>query len=120
MTSRHFARASFLVLFTATVAWADFPQHPQVVREAEQSFNLARRLEQAGNLEQALAIYTRLLDEFPSNIQYYQRMKYLLRNNARYVELIEVIHDHLDLYPNDIQSRVELGDIQLAQGDKEG
>ncbi|MFC1618988.1 tetratricopeptide repeat protein [Candidatus Neomarinimicrobiota bacterium] len=120
MASRHFARAFFLIIFVAAITRADSSQHPQVLREAEQSFNLARRLEQAGNLEQAMAIYTRLLDEFPGNIQYYQRMKYLLRNNARYAELIEVINDHLDLYPDDIQSRVELGDIQLAQGDKEG
>lgn len=108
------------ILFATGSIRADAPQHPQVLPEAQQSFNLARRLEQAGNLEQALAIYTRLLDEYPGNIQYYQRVKHLLRNNARYAELIEVIHAHLDLFPNDIQSRVELGDIQLALGDKEG
>ena len=90
----------------------------QAIREAEQSFNLALKLEQAGNTEQALAIYVRLVEEFPGNVRYYQRLKYLLRNSAQYSELLRVIDDHLRLYPDDIQSLVELGDIQLALGQK--
>ncbi len=46
----------------------------QAIREAEQSFNLALKLEKAGNTEQALAIYVRLVEEFPGNVRYYQRL----------------------------------------------
>jgi len=93
-------------------------QAGQAIREAEQSFNLALKLEQAGNTEQALAIYVRLVEEFPGNVRYYQRLKYLLRNFARYDELLQAIENHLLRYPADIQSLVELGDIQLALGQK--
>jgi len=93
-------------------------QTGQAVREAEQSFNLALKLEKAGNTEQALAIYVRLVEEFPGNVRYYQRLKYLLRNSAQYSELLRVIDDHLRLYPGDIQSLVELGDVRLALGQK--
>ncbi|MFB0517376.1 MAG: tetratricopeptide repeat protein, partial [Candidatus Neomarinimicrobiota bacterium] len=94
------------------------PQSRQAIREAEQSFNLALKLEQSGNTEQALAIYSRLVKEFPGNIRYYQRLKHVLRNSAQYSELLQVINDHLRLQPNDIQSLVELGDVQLALGNK--
>ena len=87
-------------------------------REAEQSFNLAVKLEQAGNREQARAIYERLVAEFPGNRRYYQRLKRLLRSSAQYRDLLQVVDAHLRRYPDDIQSRVELGDAQLALGDK--
>jgi len=90
----------------------------QAVREAEQSFNLALKLEKAGNTEQALAIYVRLVEEFPGNVRYYQRLKHLLRISARYDELLQVIENHLHRYPADIQSLVELGDVRLARGQK--
>ncbi len=90
----------------------------QAIKEAEQSFNLALKLEQAGNTEQALAIYVRLVEEFPGNVRYYQRLKYLLRNSARYDELLQAVENHLQRYPADIQSLVELGDVQLALGQK--
>ncbi len=90
----------------------------QAIREAEQSFNLALKLEKSGNTEQALAIYVRLVEEFPGNVRYYQRLKQMLRNSAQYSELLRVIDDHLRLYPDDIQSLVELGNVQLALGRK--
>ena len=102
----------------AGVALAGSPQDRKALREAEQSFNLALKLEQAGNTEQALAIYVRLAREFPGNYRYYQRLKLLLRNSARYDELLQAIDDHLRLFPDDIQSLVELGNIQLAMGRK--
>ncbi len=91
-------------------------QTDQQLREAEQSFDLARQLESIGNIEQALAIYYRLVEEFPNTISYYQQLKQALRNSARYSELLQVIDDHLSLNPNDLQSFVELGDVQLALG----
>ncbi|MFC1543134.1 tetratricopeptide repeat protein [Candidatus Neomarinimicrobiota bacterium] len=90
----------------------------QRAREAEQSFNLAVKLEQSGNLEQAQAIYNRLVEEFPGNMRYYQQLKQLLRNSAQNSELLRIINDHLRLQPNDMQSLVELGDAQLAMGQK--
>ncbi|UCH63063.1 MAG: tetratricopeptide repeat protein [Fidelibacterota bacterium] len=90
----------------------------RAIKEAEQSFNLALKLEKAGSTEQALAIYVRLVEEFPDNVRYYQRLKYVLRNSARYDELLQAIENHLLRYPADIQSLVERGDAQLALGQK--
>lgn len=109
---------SFLLLLLAGVLVAGQLQSHQVIREAEQSFNLALKLEQSGNTEQALAIYFRLVEDFPDNIRYYQRLKHVLRNTARYDELKRVIDAHLRQRPDDIQSLVELGDVQLAMGRK--
>jgi tetratricopeptide (TPR) repeat protein len=111
---------SVLLPFLLTgISFAEPIQHPQRTSEAEQSFNLALKLEQAGNIEQALAIYTRLVEEFPSDLRYYQRLKNILRNAARYDDLLRVIENHLNLSPNDLQSLVEFGDVQLALGRKD-
>ncbi|UCD36703.1 MAG: tetratricopeptide repeat protein [Fidelibacterota bacterium] len=119
MSVRHPFSFLLAIWLVAGMTAANPPQHPQRTTEAEQSFNLALKLEQAGNTEQAVAIYTRLVEEFPGNLRYYQRLKHVLRNTARYGELLQVIDEHLTLYPQDIQSQVELGDIQLALGRKE-
>jgi len=91
-------------------------QSEQQLREAAQSFDLARQIEASGNIEQALTIYYRLVEEFPGTLSYYQQLKQVLRNSARYSELHQVIDNHIRLNPNDLQSFVELGDVQLALG----
>ncbi|UCH10503.1 MAG: tetratricopeptide repeat protein, partial [Fidelibacterota bacterium] len=60
-----------------------------------------------------------LVNEFPANQRYYQRLKNVLRNAARYNDLLQVIENHLIQNPNDIQSLVELGNVQLALGRKD-
>lgn len=93
------------------------PPHPSA-RAAEQSFNLALKLERAGSIEQATAIYEQLVTDFPANPRYYQRLKRVLRSSARYDDLRRVINARLHRQPDDLQSQVELGDVFLLLGRK--
>jgi len=108
-----------ILLCLTILAISGQAQSPQKLREADRAFNMALRLEQAGNAEQALTIYYRLVEEHPANLRYFQRLKYLLRNTGQQVELLQAIHEHLKSYPDDIQSIVEAGDAQLALEQKD-
>ncbi len=104
-----------LLLLTQIPAWgqntADRPREM-----ADASYALAVKLEKAGNFDQALGIYAQLVADHPRNTRYYLRLKQLLRRMGRHAELIQVIEDHLQIQPGDIQSYVEIGDAYLALG----
>ncbi|MCK4577413.1 MAG: hypothetical protein KAU50_01405 [Candidatus Marinimicrobia bacterium] len=88
-------------------------------KQAESSFKLAVQLEQAGNTEQAQAIYHQLVSDFPANGRYYHRYKRLLRNSAQYTELLSVLETHLSHFPNDLQSHIEVGGTYLQLGNRQ-
>ncbi len=85
-------------------------------RQADNQFKLAMQLEQAGNVPQAQAIYSDLVTQFPGNSKFYLRYKRLLRTSGQYLELLTVLEVHLQSYPDDIQSQVEVGETYLALG----
>jgi tetratricopeptide (TPR) repeat protein len=93
-------------------------QNPDVRRRdsASADYALALKLEKAGNFDQALDIYFRLVTDYPRDNRYFQRLKQLLRRIGHHGELIQVIEDHLKIQPADIQSYVEIGDSYLALG----
>ena len=118
MTRPHFQILMLAWLFVAAPA-AGWAQDRRVAEEADRAYQLAIRLEQSGNREQALTIFYRLVDDFPANQRYYQQLKRLLRNTHQHTELLQVIDDYLLRRPVDIQSRVEIGDAYLALGQKD-
>lgn len=78
----------------------------------------AEMLERKGDVDGAIAIYEDLAQRQPKNNQVYHRLKKLYKENQRYPQLISLLHEHSKLFPNDIQSHVELGEAYYFQDDK--
>ena len=104
-----------LVILTQLPVLAQRPD-ARLREGASATYALALKLEKAGNFDQALDIYFRLVTDYPGDNRYFQRLKQLLRRIGRHGELIQAIEDHLKIQPADIQSYVEIGDSYLALG----
>ena len=86
---------------------------------ADQSFQLGLRLEQAGNIEQALAIYRDLNENYPAQNRYYYQLVRLLRQQGRHSEWLAVLNLHLEHFPEDIAGRIDVGEIYLQMNRRE-
>ena len=67
-------------------------------------------LEKRGEFENAISIYTGILDNDPKNTQAYRKLKTLYKRLEQYPPLLLLIQEHCNLFPNDLQSYGELGD----------
>ena len=66
-------------------------------------------MEKRGNLESAAAIYEGLLNNNPKNLQAYQKLKNVYKRLEIYPKMVLLIKEHIKLFPNDLQSHLELG-----------
>lgn len=80
-------------------------------------FNQAVRFERLNQLDEAEAIYRQLLTRNPRNTRVYLQLKSLYRRQKRFDDLETLINDRLTLFPNDLQSQVELGELYLERGE---
>ncbi len=106
MNVRLFAALSLLV---CTVAFSQTP-------DAVTRFRLAQSYEQAGNYEQAAALYQQLLSADPSNVAYAESLSRVYVQLKRYDDAIALLHQRLALNPNDITVLGELGSVYHKAG----
>lgn len=112
---RFFASANLIrwCLVGATL-WTALPAQQLESRgRADQSFQMALRLERSGNLDQALAIYRTLVDDFPNVARYDQQLVRLLRKQQKYTEWLSLLQTKLDAHPEDIHSHIEVGEVYI-------
>ncbi|MFQ6616551.1 MAG: tetratricopeptide repeat protein [Fidelibacterota bacterium] len=106
----------FLWLAGACVGSAQALLSPQTGDE-NRAFNRAIRLERLNQLDGAEGIYLQLLARNPRNTRVYLQLKSLYRRQKRFKDLETLINDRLELFPNDLQSQVELGELFLESGE---
>ena len=97
----------------AALAQPAHAQRFQSPQDANNSFQMAIRLERAGNFEQSLAIYRQLVQQFPRQNQYYRQLVRLLRQQQQYSQWLAAIREHLEHQPADLQSHIEVGTVYL-------
>lgn len=102
-----------LVLFLWS---ATFCQTPDLLSK----FRLAQSYEQAGNYEQAAALYQELLSKNPSNNAFSESLSRVFIQLKRYDEAIALLEKRLVQNPHDVTLRGELGSVYHKAGrDKE-
>ena len=69
-------------------------------------------MEKQGNLGNAVAIYEGLLNNEPKNLQAYQKLKNVYKKLGNYSKTVLLIKEHIKLFPNDLQSHLELGEAK--------
>ncbi len=95
-----------------------YSQQPfQIFKESsdQKSYSKAIKLEKAGKLDEAEAIYISLLNQNSKNIQVYHQLKSLYKKQNNYSKLEKTIADHIIVFPRDMQGIVELGEIYFLQ-----
>ena len=107
-------RALVVLLLIATVS-AQQTVRPNVASD-KTAFRRAIKLERSQQTDEAIQIYEDLLEVNPKNSQAYTQLKSLLRRLKKYQELEVLIQSRLEVYPQDIQSLAELGEVFLLMG----
>jgi len=103
----------------AATLWTTLPARQLESRErADQSFQMALRLERSGNLDQALAIYRNLVDDFPNVTRYDQQLIRLLRKQQKYTEWLSLLQTKLGAQPEDIHSHIEVGEVYILMNQR--
>lgn len=92
--------------------------HPSIADE-QKAFDYAIRLERLKQFENAEEIYQQLLKKNPNNTRVYLQLKALYKKIEKSPELELLIIQHLSLFPNDLQSHAELGELYFNQGESE-
>ena len=77
-------------------------------------------LEKRGEFENAISIYTGILDDDPKNTQAYRKLKTLYKRLEQYPPLLLLIQEHCNLFPNDLQSYGELGETEFLNKNTKG
>jgi len=99
---------------TAQQSW----KSPEVIkRELETKYRLAIQFEQQGQMDRALDIYQHLVEQDPTNANYYSRYTYRLFELKKYNKLEPVISTYLQYKPNDETALTDLGKLYFSRGD---
>ncbi len=93
-------------------------QQPQLNKEQLQ-VQKASFLEREGKLEDAAAIYQRLLSQNPDNNLIYSRYRDVLIQMSEFEIADSLIQTHLKKHPRDIESLVTLGTVYYNQNQKD-
>lgn len=93
------------------------PSAPASRTSKSAAIKTAQMLEQRGDRIGAIAIYEDLLSRNAKNTHAYRQLKNLYKQERLYSSLETLIKNHLKFFPNDLQSRIELGDVYYAQND---
>ncbi len=109
-------RALVILLLVATVS-AQQTVRPNVASD-KTAFRRAIKLERSQQTDEAIQIYEDLLEVNPKNSQAYTQLKSLLRRLKKYQELEILIQSRLEVYPQDIQSMAERGEVFLLMGNE--
>ncbi|MCH8068675.1 MAG: hypothetical protein IID16_05305 [Candidatus Marinimicrobia bacterium] len=93
---------------------------PFLLRQDENaSLKRATQLERIQLYDEAEAIYKSLLEKNPSNTRAFLQLKSLYRRNNNFSALETLIKNRLVLFPNDLQSHIELGEVLLLEGEED-
>jgi tetratricopeptide (TPR) repeat protein len=103
-------------LLCLIAATAGFGQTPQ---QHAARLRLAQDLERMGQYDRAAEVYGALFNSDPRNGAYYLSLKRVLLQLRRYDDAIFVINRRLQ-QADDINARVDLGDVYFKRGDTEG
>lgn len=93
---------------------------PFLLRQDENaSLKRATQLERIHLYDEAEEIYKSLLEKNPSNTRAFLQLKSLYRRNKNFSALETLIKNRLALFPNDLQSHIELGEVLLLEGEED-
>ena len=112
------SRFFYIIFFLTVFMNHGYSQQPfQMFKESndQKSYSTAIKLEKAGRLDEAEAIYLSLLNQNPRNGQVYHQLKSLYKKQNNFNKLEKTIADHITVVPRDMQSIVELGEIYFFQ-----
>lgn len=90
---------------------------PPVIADENRAFNRAVRLERLKQFEKAEEIYRALLKKNPKNTRVFLQLKALYRKQEDLTQLERLIQERLTVFPNDLQSHAELGELYFNQRD---
>ena len=90
---------------------------PLNVSEQQKAFNLAIRLERLQQFDKAEEIYRDLLRQNPRDGRVYLQLKHLYRRQEKIPALDTLLTRHLGLFPDDLQSHADRGELFLIKGD---
>ena len=79
----------------------------------EQLFKQAITYERMGKFQLAEEIYLELLNSDPKNSRIYFQLKSLYKRNKNYLELEKLLGNRIKIFPNDLQTKIEIGEIYL-------
>ncbi len=108
---------ALLILLLITAVSAQQTVRPHVSAD-KNAFQRALKLERAQRTDEAIEIYKELLQVNPKDSRAYTQLKSLYQRLKRYKELETLIQTRLEVYPQDIQSLAELGEVYLLMGDE--
>jgi len=93
----------------------------ELIRQARQKYNTARRLESRGDFETALRLYQDLYKQYPENRSYFEGVRDNLLALERYKEAIDLIQDRIaHLPPNEppVALYAALGEVYYITGEE--
>ncbi|MEE9431254.1 MAG: tetratricopeptide repeat protein [Melioribacteraceae bacterium] len=79
---------------------------------------LAKNYEQSGKLDKAKNIYSELLQQEPTNLQYYKGLNQILLKLKDYTSSINLINNRIDTTPNNISLYGDLGSTYFLKGEQ--
>ncbi|MAI87803.1 MAG: hypothetical protein CMF98_01525 [Candidatus Marinimicrobia bacterium] len=85
----------------------------------EQLFKQAITYERMGKFQLAEEIYLELLNSDPKNSRIYFQLKSLYKRNKNYLELEKLLGNRIKIFPNDLQTKIEIGEIYLKNNKKD-
>ncbi len=90
----------------------------EIIRSTH-SVKTAEMLERRGDIAGAIAIYEDVLRRHSKNTIAFRKLKTLYKQEQSYDKLVSLIQNQLVLFPNDLQSHVELAEAYYIQNDLE-
>ena len=90
---------------------------PPSIADEQKAFDHAIRLERLKQFDEAEKIYRALLEKNPRNTRVYLQLKALYKKTEKFSELELLIRQHLLLFPQDLQSHTEVGELYLNHGE---
>lgn len=114
----HVQRALTLALLLLLVPFGPSSRAVGQTPDAAAKFRLAQGLENAGENEQALALYRELYLREPRNVVYFEGLQRVLTRQKRYDELAGLIRERLRASPGDLGLWGQLGSAYYRGGDE--
>ena len=111
--------SKYLLAILINTLVAQIPTGVSLLNQSQDQFRLAIQLERIGEIEKAETIYFELLEKNPKDTRVFLQIKALYRKQKRYSELESLLLKRVDIFKNDLQSHVELGELFVYNDDKE-
>tara|TARA_B100000029_G_scaffold513085_1_gene611554 strand:- start:9670 stop:11604 length:1935 start_codon:yes stop_codon:yes gene_type:complete len=109
----------YLFLILIDTLSTQIPVDIPLLNQSKDQFRLAIQLERIGEIEKAETIYLEILKKNPKDTRVFLQIKSLYRKQEKYDKIESLLLNRIEIFKNDIQSHVELGELYLINGEKE-